>query len=394
MPSDSGIPAIRTFQMDGNSIGNLRSSVNLFRGDVNYTQTLFSMPGRTDKDGLNVDVAIQYESNVRDVAMRWNRDQPTGILGMGWSLPGMFIALDDRGSPTPGSRSYSLTQSGIPSRLVREPESSLLFSMDAALAGTLVTGKPVSPALRAEFVKRGLPLSDSAIATAGAGWLLDDRAWQQQFTLVMKDGKLHAHDGGESYQLAGYRFWKIIYYPKYDRWAVTSDAGQTMSFGGLGVADANNWKTSAGNSIEWGVRWVNRAGKAIWVGSSAQTEGQQQYALVWNIAKVYNVWGDSISYTYLQQQQQVGAGGKPYTKACYLHSVTDAFGRKAVFNYENKLWSDATASSPREYADPHKAVPSDTPNGFQDRYETKYLDSIAAQHSDGSLLFTNTLPLF
>ena len=77
------------------------------------------------------------------------------------------------------------------------------------------------------------------------------------------------------------------------------------------------------------------------------------------------MWGDSISYTYLQQQQQVGAGGKPYTKACYLHSVTDAFGRKAVFNYENKLWSDATASSPREYADPHKALPSDTPNGFR-----------------------------
>ena len=187
MPSDSGIPAIRTFQMDGNSIGNLRSSVNLFRGDVNYTQTLFSMPGRTDKDGLNVDVAIQYESNVRDVAMRWNRDQPTGILEWAgaslacsspWMtadrpLPDRFVFPDPVGYSQPSCAR------------TRELPVVLYGRRPGRHSGDRQSG--VSGAARG-VCKRGLPLSDSAIATAGAGWLLDDRAWQQQFTLVMKDG--------------------------------------------------------------------------------------------------------------------------------------------------------------------------------------------------------------
>ena len=45
MPADatnSQIPAIRTFQFDSSSVGDLSSSVNLFRGDINFTQTLLS----------------------------------------------------------------------------------------------------------------------------------------------------------------------------------------------------------------------------------------------------------------------------------------------------------------------------------------------------------------
>ncbi len=32
-----GIPSIKTFQVDSSGIGNLKKSVNLFRGDINFT---------------------------------------------------------------------------------------------------------------------------------------------------------------------------------------------------------------------------------------------------------------------------------------------------------------------------------------------------------------------
>lgn len=397
--STAPIPSIRTFQMDASTVGVLKSSVNLFRGDVNYTQNLFSMPGRNRNDGLQIDISIQYQSNIHKQAMTWNRAQPTGMLGMGWQLPLSAISLDNGGSPTPGASTYRIAMAGVSSELVREPDHAPLFTMDAALAALLIHGQPVPEQVRAQFVQRGLPLSASAVVMGHATpWVLRDDALEQEFTLQLDAGVLRAYDGGESYQLVNYKFWKVIHYPRYERWAVTSESGQLLSFGGGVTQTAQQFNTSTGNSIEWGIRWVDANGFALWEGNSAVTQGQHQYARVWHLARAYSRFGESIAYAYnefprghdglLEQvEQQVGSGGKPYTKACYLTSVTDVFGRVARFEYRSKLWSNATAESPREYADPHKAVPNTAPNGFQDRYETLYLQGIQVAHTDGSALF-------
>jgi len=397
--STTSIPSIRTFQMDASTVGVLKSSVNLFRGDVNYTQNLFSMPGRTGNDGLQIDISIQYQSNIHKQAMTWNRTQPTGVLGMGWQLPLSAISLDNGGSPTPGASTYRIAMAGVSSELVREPGHAPLFTMDAALAVLLIHGQPVPAQVRAQFVQRGLPLSASAVVMGDATpWVLRDDALEQEFTLQLDSSVLRACDGGESYQLVNYKFWKVIHYPRYERWAVTNESGQLLSFGGGVTQTAQQCNTSTGNSIEWGVRWVDAGGFALWEGNSAATKGQQQYARVWHLTRAYSRFGESIAYAYnefprdhdglLEQvEQRVGTGGKPYTKACHLTSVTDVFGRVARFEYRPKLWSNTTPESPREYADPHKAVPNTTPNGFQDRYETLYLQGIQVKHIDGSALF-------
>ncbi|WP_168790570.1 RHS repeat domain-containing protein [Paraburkholderia aromaticivorans] len=399
--SDSSIPSIRTFQMDASTVGVLKSSVNLFRGDVNLTQALFSMPGRTGKDGLQIDLSIQYESNINQQAMTWNRDRPTGLLGMGWRLPLSVIVLDASAAPTPGDASYSINLAGVSSKLVREPHNPLLFSMEGALAKLLVNGGPVPADVRRQFVQRGLPLSATAKVVETAGqWRIDDDTHQQQFVLALDKTTLVARDGGESYQLVGYKFWKVLYYPRYERWAVTNETGQSMSFGGGVQQTAQTYNVSAGNSIEWGVQWVDDDGFALWRGNSAVTRKQQQYARAWHLQRAYSRFGEYVEYGYNGfdrdssgllthgAEQQVGAGGKPYTKACYPTKVTDVFGRTATFVYQPKLWSNATPQSPREYADPHKAVPDTTPNGFQDCYETQFLSAIDMAHADGSVLFT------
>lgn len=396
--ADNSIPSIRTFQMDASTVGVLKNSVNLFRGDVNYTQKLFSMPGRTDKDGLQIDVSIQYQSNIHRQATTWNREAPTGVLGLGWSLPLSVISIDPDSFPAP---SYSIQAAGVSSSMVREPDS-ILFPLDKSIQGQLLADQPVSADLRNAFIGRGLPLSVNAIVTEqGSTWVIRDDGLEQLFQLKLsQDGStLEVYDGGESYQLVNYKFWRVHYYPLYERWAVTNESGLNMSFGG-GVSDTSQQNgISLGNSIEWGVQWVNASGKPIWRGNSAVTQGQAQYARVWHLVKAYSRFGEYISYGYneftrdsgglLQNAEQcVGQGGKPYTKACYLTSITDVFGRQAIFNYKQKQWDNTSTESPKEYADPHKAFPDSSSNGFQDCYETLYIDNIVVLHKDESTLFT------
>ena len=330
--------------------------------------------------------------------MTWNRDWPTGILGMGWSMPMAVITLENGGAPT--LCRYTIEIGGVPNQLVRETVAAPLFEVDPALAAQLAAGHAVPAALRAQFAKRGLPLSARAILTGDAGsWRIQDDGREREYALAAAPGAFHVFDGGESYQLANYRFWKVIYYPRYERWEVTSETGQITSYGG-GVADTADpyrYRTSAGNSIEWAVQWCDQSGHALWMGNSALATGQQQCARAWHIARAYSQFGDSISYGYNEfaraggllpgVEQLVGHQGRPYTKACYLTSITDVFGRKALFTYAPKLWGAAQAS-PREYTDPHKEVPDNEPNGFQDRYETRYLDHIAVQDVDGKPLFS------
>jgi RHS repeat-associated protein len=404
MPADAQndqIPPIRTFQFDQAGLGELPSSVNLFRGDINSTQKLLSMPGRAPGDGLDVTLTLLYQSNVYHDAMTWNRDAPTGILGLGWSLPLTFITFDDDGAPTAGTRSYSYSSQGTTTALVQEPSTPFLFAMDAELAGQLTDGATVPSAIVSAFAGYGLCLSAQAVVSAvsDTAWTLADDTNQQLFNLTRDGSVLNAWDGGESYQLVSYQFWKILYYPPYERWLIVKEAGQRLSFGGIGPSTSQGYATAKGDSIVWGVRWLASQDAAVWIGPSTVTAGQDQYACAWYLSSTASPWGDSVSYRYNDwarsdglipavEQRVGGASGLPYTKACYLTGITDVFGRTITLQYGDKLWSDETSESAREYADPHKPVPDTTPNAYQDRYETQFLQSVTVADASGATLFS------
>ncbi len=101
----SNIPEIRTFQVDGGQIGNIQNSVNMFRGDVGYRLNLLDLPGR---NGLNVNLTLGYQSNVTGQVETWNMTRPTGILGLGWSLPLQAILVNRQGSAARSSNQYYL----------------------------------------------------------------------------------------------------------------------------------------------------------------------------------------------------------------------------------------------------------------------------------------------
>ncbi|PWB88518.1 hypothetical protein C5688_20575 [Methylocystis sp. MitZ-2018] len=412
MASSAQTPPIRSFQFDANAVANVRSSVNLFRADVNLVQNLFTLPGRGGEQGMDVNVGLLYQSNVFTQAMLWNRDAPTGVLGLGWSLPETAIALEDGGSLAADARRYAYIANGASTPLVREPEAPQLFGMAAELADLIEVGELAPEPIRRLFGVHGLKLGADARISGGGDpeWSISDDEQQQSFLLRLLGGRLLALDGGESYQLQSYRFWKILYYPCYERWLIIDEHGLRMSFGGLDPDAARPGglpaiPASHGDSIEWGVAWRNPAsGELLWTGASGLVSGQAHYARSWRLSTTSNLWGDRVVYKYNEQwpvdpatglrpvvEQAVSApdASDPalgYTKACYLTSVTDVFGRRAVFGYEDKLWDDSSPESPREFADPHKPRPDNRPNAWQDRYETQYLSAITVPGAGGEPL--------
>ncbi|ODC03619.1 hypothetical protein BFW38_08750 [Terasakiispira papahanaumokuakeensis] len=397
--SSTQTPAVRTFQMDGSSQGNLASSVNLFRGDVNLSQTLFTLPGRSQSNALDVILSVQYQSNVFRAATTWNADAPTGVLGLGWQLPLTWIEALDQGAPASGNRAYTLYDNGSANQLVRQSIVPMLFCMEGSLAGGLENGMPVPTAIRAQFLEHGLALSvQTKVAGAAPEWTLDDADLQQQFVLKTEGSALNAYDGGELYQLQNYQFWKILYYPDYERWLIVSDQAVRRSFGGQTANTPEGFATANDNSIAWSVWWTNESAAPVWKGASNQTSGQIQVARAWYLNTMEDRFGSRVTFRYNrftrnqqgylpEVEQRVGVEGKPYTKAVYLSQIEDSYGRKVNFHYESKLW-EAAAESPREYYDPHSATPSNDPSPYQDCYETFYLDLVTVDDAAGQRMFS------
>lgn len=395
---DNSVPAIRTFQMDGTAVGKLSSAVNLFRGDVNLTQSILSLPGRTQNSGLDIDISLQYQSNVVEAAVTWNREAPTGVLGLGWSFPLSYVEAVDSGSPVAETRQYTLYDNGVPNSLYRQPVVPQLFTLPAAVASGLQPGAPVPAAVRDGFHAMGLPLDPAATVSGNGPWLIDDARLQQQFTLAAEGDAIAVRYGGECYALQNYKFYSIVYFPAYERWLIVTETGMVQSYGGLGPDTPDHFRTGIANSIAWEVWWQGGSGRPAWRGASGNTQGQQQVARAWYLTRIRDRFGDQIGFAYNgwardpqtglipDVEQRVGAGGLPFTKAVYLTEVTDVFGRTVALSYGDKLWG-AGESDPREYCDPHRAVPSTDPSPYQDRYETKFLAGMAAHDADGVPLF-------
>jgi RHS repeat-associated protein len=110
----SGALEVRGFQLDAGQVGNIANSVNLFRGDVTLPLSLVSLQGR---NGLDVQVAAIYSSHVQDEVATTNRDAPTGVLGLGWSLPFEQI-LVQKDCASPFGATYSLVSQGATNPLL------------------------------------------------------------------------------------------------------------------------------------------------------------------------------------------------------------------------------------------------------------------------------------
>lgn len=117
----SAVPALRSFEFDKTAIGNIKSSVNKFRGSVSLPLDFLTIPGL---EGLDVKLSALYSSSIKNNLNTWNIESPTGIMGIGWQMPIEMIAVDKGGSGSATSDLYYLISGGSANPLVKTGETS------------------------------------------------------------------------------------------------------------------------------------------------------------------------------------------------------------------------------------------------------------------------------
>lgn len=211
--------------------------------------------------------------------------------------------------------------------------------------------------------------SESPTGILGANWSMDipKIICDHKGTGSREDDTFYLYEGGTSYKLTcvggsvytkeystnAFNFWNISYDMTNEKWTITRENGYRYIYGD---------KNSTANAISWTVKWGN------WIGSSANTVGQEQMADGWKLSRIENLWNESLSFTYESVDEAVGAGGKQHTRASYLKKIADGTGQEAIFIYGSK--------ESYEYEDPH--IDHTEPDAYQEKYEDKYLQKIKA----------------
>ncbi|MFK0732348.1 MAG: RHS repeat domain-containing protein [Gloeotrichia echinulata GP01] len=181
-----------------------------------------------------------------------------------------------------------------------------------------------------------------------------------------------------NFETEDYKPWDIRYYPKEEKWVIIKENGVKQIYGGKkdNLPENNPY-------IQWGIKWGGRDGN--WIDSTTNTLGQEPIALAWNLAEIQNTWGEKVTFNYEVDLEQIGNDGYKYTRATYLKQISAIDGRSVNFVYQPKQYDDKI----REYQIPHQYSGQSNLHAYQDRYETKFLDSIEVKDKESnSILFS------
>lgn len=300
------------FAIGSNDVGSLENSVNLFTGDVEFPMTLIS---NMANGGIQMRVGVSYNSDVNLQTQTWNRESPTSVVGLGWSMNIPKIVVDNKETGTRKDDEFFLVEGG---------STPLIYNHSVLGAVT--------------------------------------------HNNVQYNAKI--------YKTTAHNNWDIYYVEELEYWEIVRDDGTILIYG-----DKINHPTA----VEWVVHWDN------WIGNSAVTTGQSRQAMVWNLAEVSDLWGNYLTYTYDKVEQRVsaGSGGMYHTEASYLSDIEDGIGNRIELTYAEK--------NNYEYYEPHTEINYNAstnvaePDGYQERYERKYLSELRSYNEFNQLLKKVTL---
>lgn len=348
-------------QYDGFSAGEFNTSVNLFRGDAIFDYPLVS--GVPMKNGIGIQILAHYSSNTDRQSKEDNIGNPCGILGLGWQLGYAAIYRANTGLVQPPEREnyYYCSPEGGMCQLYQTDRKWLVATLEEA--STMELQKSVvSLTLSEQFAQQGLVLTvGSEIAVSEDGYYIIDTIQQYElFVIRNPEGGYQVYYHGITFEPANYDFSRIVYFPRFEVWLITDKQGIRRFFGGLGEHGELQYL-------------VHYHGQVI---SSGNTKEQERAVFIWNLSKEETIWGNQVSYHYIQDTQSVGEGGLEYTKACYLSEITDSYGYSSRLHYEEKRYENNLKEYLDPY-DPYSTLPVSDTGCEQPRYETKYLSEIS-----------------
>jgi hypothetical protein len=165
-------------------------------------------------------------------------------------------------------------------------------------------------------------------------------------------------------------------------WTLTDPSGKVFKYG-----DFQNHGTFAnrihGNSTRYTLSWDGaNNNNTHYVGEGSGGE-PDQYAFQWDLNKIIDLSGNTITYNYDQQEEQIVTNDWTltsthpvlYTKASYLSQIINPEGSTISFVTQDK--------DPGEVWDPKTF--SSEPDAFMEFYESKRLKKIQVKNPQGQL---------
>lgn len=102
-------PILNPFNLKADQLGSMNSYVSQVSGELNLPMNLVSISGPS----LGINVSIAYNStNIENLSKTWNREAPTGSLGLGWSLDAQMIVVDNKQTGTREDDDFYLVEGG------------------------------------------------------------------------------------------------------------------------------------------------------------------------------------------------------------------------------------------------------------------------------------------
>ena len=248
-----------------------QSSVTSSTGKVSTSVPIANISANS----VSFPISLSYNGeNVFDQAQKQNKYEPTGILGVGWSLQMPRIVADTKQT---GNR-----------------EDDTFYLLDGTNNTKLIcTKKTVPPALT-----RGNVI-----------WEFEMEKYAP-YKIKYYKSNIDFNFGGPT----GDGFVETTL----DYWVITDEKGIQHFYG------------QNDNARENLIAWGN------WIGDSKETSGTSKHTIAWNINKISDQFNNQILFTYEKTEQRVNTSGLKHTEASYVKKVSSSNGQNVVFAYDNK----------------------------------------------------------
>ena len=288
------------------------------------------------------------------------------------------------------------------------------------LSGTVNISKSIA-SLSAGDVQAGFSMSYSGNVTqyvnnrndvAPTGWL--GLGWAMGFAKIVCDhngsmslkddsyylltaeGNKHklVKDKNGKWWISSLPYWKVkptirsnVYYGNHHYefivgWTITDDSGRKYTYGDFeSVNDIQNEKF-ARQATQYVLCWPKTYGMV----GEAMGGTPYLYPNVWNLKKMEDLKGNSLTYTYVQKTESLLTNGKKssakYTKECYLESVQSSEGDRVEFLLKKK----GEGAFADEFLDMKGSSEGDENDAdeFVDPIERYYLDMVKIYKVIGS----------
>ncbi|MCK6601863.1 MAG: TIGR02594 family protein [Bacteroidetes bacterium] len=277
------------FSSEGSLEGSRVNSVDMFTGQVSFSYPIAETEGKGNS-GISFAINYRSHSSIDGVANRDNLENPTGVLGVGWSYTINSVRRDTKGTAVMADDDYFLEIGGN------------------SYALQVVADDPVNKKLSL-ITKKGTAFR----ITYFYDELIDK--WE----VVGDQGVIFTFGGVDGYYMDchvnGY------------------------------YTDGEN-KKSKGNSIVWVVTTNDQFIPTAQV-FNGSTRIQRQVAIQWSLYTIRDLFGNQTTFSYEIQEKQIGQStGNLFTRYQNLSEIKDNRDNRLLITYGDKTSNELKLNQP------------------------------------------------